>query len=153
MAQEAIGSDSLKMWEKVLLENRLVWLASRVEVPCLWLHASDDELVRIRQVRAVVKRMSQSKLMIVPGRSGMDIWRHRAAMQAMTRFMGKGFGTEHEFRLRNVEGTRKWPLTRPVSRSARWTSPGCRRRTHQPRDFRRLVYQPEYRFLSPTQYF
>ena len=32
--------------------------------------------------------------MIVPGKSGMDIWRDHAAMQAMTRFIAKGFGEE-----------------------------------------------------------
>ena len=96
VAQEALRPDSLKLWEKVLLENRLCRVASRVKVPVLWLHASDDELVRTRQVRTLVKRMSQAKLMIVPGRSGMDIWRDRDAMRAMTLFMAKGFGTELE---------------------------------------------------------
>jgi DNA-binding CsgD family transcriptional regulator/pimeloyl-ACP methyl ester carboxylesterase len=96
VAQEALSSDSLKLWEKVLLENRLSKVVSRVRVPVLWLHASTDELVKTRHVRALVKRMRQAKLMIVPGRSGMDIWRDRAAMRAMTLFIAKGFGTELE---------------------------------------------------------
>ncbi len=96
VAQEALSSDSLKLWEEVLLKHRLSRLASRVRVPVLLLHASDDELVRTCDVRTLSKRISQGKLMIVPGRSGMDIWRDRAAMQAMTLFIAKGFGTELE---------------------------------------------------------
>ena len=96
VAQEALSSDSLKLWEKVLLESRLSKVVSRVRVPVLWLHAAADELVRTRHVRRLVERMRQAKLMIVPGRSGMDIWRDRAAMQAMTIFLAKGFGTDLE---------------------------------------------------------
>jgi hypothetical protein len=50
--------------------------------------------MRIHHVKTVVKRMRQAELMIVPGKSGMDIWRDRAAMQAITRFIAKGFGEE-----------------------------------------------------------
>jgi DNA-binding CsgD family transcriptional regulator/pimeloyl-ACP methyl ester carboxylesterase len=96
VAQQALSSDSLKLWEKVLLENRLSKVVSRVRVPVLWLHASDDELVKTRHVRKLVTGIRQVKLMIVPGRSGMDIWRDRAAMQAMTLFIAKGFGAELE---------------------------------------------------------
>jgi len=94
VAQDAISSDALKLWEKLLLETRLSPLASRVGVPALWLHASNDELVRIHHVKTVVKRMRQAELMIVPGKSGMDVWRDHAAMETMTRFIAKGFGEE-----------------------------------------------------------
>jgi DNA-binding CsgD family transcriptional regulator/pimeloyl-ACP methyl ester carboxylesterase len=96
VAREALSSNALMHWEQVLRRNSLSSMASRVAAPALWLHAVDDELVTAKNARTLVKTMRKATLMMVPGRSAMDIWRDRTAMQAMTRFLAKGFGIEDE---------------------------------------------------------
>ncbi len=97
VARKALTSDSLSHWEKVLSESRLTSIAPGMAAPALFLHAADDELVSVQDVETLVReRMTNAALMKVPGKSGMDIWRDRNAMQAIARFFAKGFGVEAE---------------------------------------------------------
>lgn len=92
VARNAISSAALQRWEKVLLESSLYQLARQVRVPVLWLHASNDELVDVHHVKHIVEQIQNAELVMVPGRSGMDIWRDRAVMSTIIEFVGKGFG-------------------------------------------------------------
>ena len=96
VSREALGPDVLRHWEDVLDENDLLSVAARVTAPALYLHAVDDELVSLATAQALVRRMPNCKLMIVPGHSGIDVWRDRMAVQEIARFLGAGFGTESE---------------------------------------------------------
>jgi DNA-binding CsgD family transcriptional regulator/pimeloyl-ACP methyl ester carboxylesterase len=96
VAREAVESDALKQWEDVLDANALLSIAARVRVPALSLHAADDELVPLPAVHALAHSLSNSTLMIVPGHSGMDIWRDRGAVHSIARFLADGFGVELE---------------------------------------------------------
>lgn len=95
VAREALTSTPLRLWEQVLRQNRLSSIISQVATPTLWLHAANDELVAVQDVQALVTSMKRATLMTVPGKSGMDVWRDRAAMQAMTQFLAEGFGVAH----------------------------------------------------------
>jgi DNA-binding CsgD family transcriptional regulator/pimeloyl-ACP methyl ester carboxylesterase len=118
VAREALNSPSLMLWEKLLVENRLTSVGSRVSVPVLCLHAADDELVPVQEVQSLVKAMSDATLKTVPGRSGMDIWRDRPTVQAMAQFFAKGFGVERNF-ARAQRRRRQTPVEYPAGLSGR----------------------------------
>jgi DNA-binding CsgD family transcriptional regulator/pimeloyl-ACP methyl ester carboxylesterase len=96
VAREALGSDALTQWENVLDGNDLLSIAARVTAPSLYLHAADDQLVPLPAVHALVRGLANSKLMVVPGHSGIDVWRDRDAVQHIARFLAYGFGIESE---------------------------------------------------------
>jgi len=96
VAREALQSDALKQWEDILDGNDLLSMAARVTAPTLYLHAANDDLVPLTAGRALVRRLANSKLMVVPGNSGMDVWRDRGAVQSIARFLAQGFGVESE---------------------------------------------------------
>jgi DNA-binding CsgD family transcriptional regulator len=96
VAREALESDALKQWEHVLDGNDLLATAGRVTAPALYLHAADDQLVPLAAGHALVRGMTHSKLMVVPGKSGMDVWRDRGTVQDIARFLAVGFGIESE---------------------------------------------------------
>jgi DNA-binding CsgD family transcriptional regulator/pimeloyl-ACP methyl ester carboxylesterase len=96
VAREALESDALKQWEDVLDGNDLLSLAARVTAPALHLHAADDLLVPMAAGHALASGMANSRLMVVPGHSGMDVWRDRGAVQSIARFLADGFGIESE---------------------------------------------------------
>lgn len=119
VAQKALTSDALKHWEKVLVDSRLISIAPGMAAPTLFLHAADDELVSVQDVETLVREvMADAALMKVPGRSGMDIWRDRNAVQAMARFFGKAFGVEAEVS-RAHRGRRQATAEYPAGLSAR----------------------------------
>lgn len=118
VAQKALTSDSLKHWESVLTENRLIPIAYGVEAPALFLHAADDEMVSINEVQSLVNLMGDADLIMVPGRSGMDIWRDRGAVQAMSQFFAMGFGVEGEV-MRAHRGRRQTMTEYPAGLSER----------------------------------
>jgi DNA-binding CsgD family transcriptional regulator/pimeloyl-ACP methyl ester carboxylesterase len=96
VARAALESAALKQWEDVLDGNDLLSLAARVTAPALHLHAADDLLVPMAAGQALASGMANSRLMVVPGHSGMDVWRDRGAVQSIARFLADGFGIESE---------------------------------------------------------
>lgn len=118
VAQKALTSDSLKHWEKVLLENRLPSIASGTETPALFLHAADDQMVSVEEVQSLVTSMRDAELITVPGKSGMDIWRDRSAVQAMAQFFARGFGVAAEV-MRAQRGRRQTVAEYPAGLSER----------------------------------
>jgi DNA-binding CsgD family transcriptional regulator/pimeloyl-ACP methyl ester carboxylesterase len=98
-AREALQSDALKHWEGVLDGNDMLSIAARVTVPALYLHAAEDELVPLPAVHRLVRALPNAKLMIVPGHSGMDVWRDREAVEDIARFLADGFGIGPEVAL------------------------------------------------------
>jgi DNA-binding CsgD family transcriptional regulator len=118
VAREALQSDALKQWEDVLDANALPTIAARVSVPALCLHAADDELVPLPAVHALARRLPNSTLMIVPGHSGMDVWRDRDAVHSIARFLAGGFGVELEVG-RSQRHARRSRGDRPAGLSAR----------------------------------
>jgi DNA-binding CsgD family transcriptional regulator/pimeloyl-ACP methyl ester carboxylesterase len=91
VAKQAIGSEELDLWCKLLGDSNLAALAATVRSRVLWLHASNDQLVEIGRVRPIVESMPSAELAIVPGKSGMDIWRNQGAMRRMLTFIAEGF--------------------------------------------------------------
>ena len=61
-------------------------------------------LVPLAAGHALVRRLANSKLMVVPGNSGMDVWRDRGAVQSIARFLAQGFGVESEVAAGPTEG-------------------------------------------------
>lgn len=94
VAREALNSDALTLWEQMLHENRLRPLASGLAGPTLWLHAANDQLVAVQDLQALVETMCNATIVTFPGKSGMDVWRDRLTVQAMTLFLARGFGIE-----------------------------------------------------------
>lgn len=95
VAREALTPTTLRLWEQVLLQNRISSIVSQVASPTLWLHAENDELAAVDDVQALINSMESATLMSVPGRSGMDVWRDRPAMKVMAQFLAEGFGVVH----------------------------------------------------------
>ena len=152
VAREALESDALKQWEDVLDGNDLLSIAARVTAPTLYLHAADDDLVPLAAGRALVRRLANSKLMVVPGNSGMDVWRDRGLFKASRASSPRALVSNLKScgpngRRARTAGPSGWPFgARGGSASA--TSG----RQDQPADGQRVVHQPQYRFPSPPQH-
>jgi DNA-binding NarL/FixJ family response regulator len=69
-------------------------MAAGLTTPALCVHAADDELVTRAASDALVQSMANARLMRVPGKSGMDVWRDRSAVMAIARFLARAFGIE-----------------------------------------------------------
>jgi DNA-binding CsgD family transcriptional regulator len=102
----------------VLLENRLTSIASGTETPALFLHAADDQMVSVEEVQSLVTSMRDAELITIPGKSGMDIWRDRSAVQAMAQFFARGFGLAAEV-MRAQRGRRQTVAEYPAGLSER----------------------------------
>ncbi len=96
VAQGAVTSEMLGHWERLVAENRLSSIAGQVETATLCLQAAEDELVGSDAISSLVNMMPKATLRIVSGRSAMDIWRDRSAVQAIRQFLSVGFGVEQE---------------------------------------------------------
>jgi DNA-binding CsgD family transcriptional regulator/pimeloyl-ACP methyl ester carboxylesterase len=94
VAREALEPDALQCWENVLNDSDLLEIAARVTAPTLYVNVADDEVIPLAAARALVSRMRQATLLSVPGRSPMDVWRDRAGVQQVARFIAKHFGIE-----------------------------------------------------------
>jgi len=79
-------------WEHLLAENSLSSIVAQVEVDTLCLQAADDELINSDVIRSLVNVMPRATLRMVPGRSAMDVWRDRSAVQAIRQFLSVGLG-------------------------------------------------------------
>jgi DNA-binding CsgD family transcriptional regulator/pimeloyl-ACP methyl ester carboxylesterase len=107
VAREALTPNALSQWEQLLRETKLSSITPSTPIPTLWLHAENDELVSVHHAQALVNSMQNARLMTVPGKSGMDVWRDRTAVQAMKQFLADGFGAQHNFVDRQPRRRRK----------------------------------------------
>jgi DNA-binding CsgD family transcriptional regulator/pimeloyl-ACP methyl ester carboxylesterase len=87
VARGALDAATLAQWERLLRRHEAEPVAVAITVPALYLHAADDQLVPLRAAEAFIERFEIVTLKIVPGRSGMDVWRNRAAVDAVLRFL------------------------------------------------------------------
>lgn len=90
VAQAALTPDALAQWERLLDRHELLAVAAAVSAPALYLHAADDHLVPRASAEAMVAQLANATLSIVPGKSAMDVWRHRAAVNEIVRFLQIG---------------------------------------------------------------
>lgn len=90
LARAALTSRMLAAWEALLERENLMTLARAVKPPALYLHAADDQLVPLSAAQALVGHLPNATLRIVSGRSGMDVWRNRAAVEEVVRFVRTG---------------------------------------------------------------
>lgn len=89
-ARASLDPATLAQWAAIMDGNRQEALARGVTVPALYLHAADDPLVPLSAAQSFVAHMADARLVIVPGRSGMDIWRNRSAVDEIVRFLRSG---------------------------------------------------------------
>lgn len=87
VARAALTPGALAAWEAILERANPEAAASAVTMPALYLHAADDQLVPLSAAKAFVRHLPDAALRIVPGRSGMDVWRNRAAVEEIVRFV------------------------------------------------------------------
>lgn len=87
VAGAALDESTLDRWERLLEREDLLALAANVSAPALYFHAADDSLVPLEAAEALVGRLRHGTLRIVPGRSGMSVWRHRAAVREIVAFL------------------------------------------------------------------
>ena len=90
VAQASLDPDTLTQWEHLLERQDLLSGAAAVSAPALYLHAADDHLVPRSAAEALVGKLANGNLRIVPGRSGMDVWRNRTAVHEIARFLHIG---------------------------------------------------------------
>lgn len=90
VAQASVDAGTLARWERLLKRHTLPALADGVSAPALYLHAADDHLVPLAAAEALVARLRHGTLRIVPGTSPMDVWRNRAAVHEIARFLRAG---------------------------------------------------------------
>ena len=90
VARAALVPSALAAWEALLERENLTALASAVKAPALYLHATDDQLVPLSAAQSLVGQLANATLRIVPGRSGMDVWRNGAALEEILSFVRTG---------------------------------------------------------------
>lgn len=90
VAQASLGPDTLAQWEHLLRRQNLLAIAAAVSAPAIYLHAAEDHLVPKSAAEALVGQLANGSLRIVPGGSAMDVWRSRAAVHEVVRFLKIG---------------------------------------------------------------
>ena len=90
VARASLAPRMLAAWEALLARENLTSLARAVTAPALYFHAADDQLVPLSSAQALVRALPEATLRIVPGRSGMDVWRHGAAVEELLGFVRTG---------------------------------------------------------------
>lgn len=90
VARASLDSRALAQWEHLLEREKLQAIAVTVTARALYLHAADDHLVPRAAAEAFVSHLANATLRIVPGKSGMDVWRNRAAVHEIVRFLEIG---------------------------------------------------------------
>jgi DNA-binding CsgD family transcriptional regulator/pimeloyl-ACP methyl ester carboxylesterase len=100
VARASLTPGMLAAWEALLARENLTALARAVKAPALYLHAADDQLVPLSGAQALVSELPEATLRIVPGRSGMDVWRNRAAVEEILDFVRIGDSSAAMPRLR-----------------------------------------------------
>jgi pimeloyl-ACP methyl ester carboxylesterase len=127
IARQALEPRGLREWEQVLASISLLEMAARVTTPTLYFNVADDEVVPLSSGQALVARMPQARLITVPGRSAIDVWRDRGC-PADGVVPGTAFRHRTERSSRAATGTQVSgrPPERPVR--ARGRSPASARR-------------------------
>ena len=110
VARESLPASALKAWERLLRRERILTLAGRVSAPALYVHAAADHLVPRPAAQALVERLPDARLIVVSATSGMDVWRNRAAVRDIVRFL-------------HTEGDRDAAKPSPAGRSRRPPNP------------------------------
>lgn len=90
VARASLAPSMLAAWEALLARENLTVLARAVKAPALYLHAADDQLVPLAAAQSLVSELPEATLRIVPGRSGMDVWRNGAAVEEILGFVRTG---------------------------------------------------------------
>lgn len=91
VARAALNEFALTRWERLLQQENLLAIASSVSQPALYFHAAADNLVPLSAARALVDNLQNACLRIVEAKSGMHVWRIRAAIDEMVDFLGADF--------------------------------------------------------------
>ena len=94
VAREALEPTVLQDWEDVLDATDLLNVAGRVTAPALYVNVADDEVIPLAAAQALVDCLPHATLITVPGQSPMDVWRDRAGVQQVARFLAQHFGIE-----------------------------------------------------------
>jgi DNA-binding CsgD family transcriptional regulator/pimeloyl-ACP methyl ester carboxylesterase len=118
VCREALGPDALQYWEEVLDGTDLLGAAARVAAPTLYVNVADDEVFPLSAAQALVDRMASATLITRPGRSPVDVWRDRAGVQYIARFLAQHFGVEADV-LRAQRQERKSRVVHPTGLSER----------------------------------
>jgi DNA-binding NarL/FixJ family response regulator len=90
VARASLAPSMLAAWEALLARENPTALARAVKAPALYLHAADDQLVPRSAAQSLVSQLPEATLRIVPGRSGMDVWRNVAAVEEIVTFVRTG---------------------------------------------------------------
>ena len=120
VCREALTPDALQYWEDVLDGTDLLGTAARVAAPTLYVNVADDEVIPLSGAQALVDRMARATLITLPGRSPVDVWRDRAGVQFIARFLAQHFGVETDV-LRAQRQERKSRVVHPTGLSERET--------------------------------
>jgi DNA-binding CsgD family transcriptional regulator len=118
VSREALGPDAMRYWEDVLDGADLLGTAARVAAPTLYVNVADDEVIPVSAAQALVDRMPRATLITVPGRSPADVWRDRAGVRYVTRFLAQHFGVEADV-LRAQRQERRSRVAHPAGLSER----------------------------------
>lgn len=118
VAREALDPVALQYWEDVLDVTDLLGIAARVSAPALYVHVADDAMIPQSAAEALAGRMPHATLMTVPGRSPIDVWRDRAGLQRIARFVAQHFGIEADI-VRAQRQERKSRIVHRTGLSAR----------------------------------
>lgn len=111
VARASLDPRALAQWEHLLEREKLLPLAAGVAAPALYLHAADDHLVPRPAAEALVARLANAALKVVPGKSAMDVWRNRAAVHDVVAFLSTGQQHAHTVPVRpaNRSGKATYP--------------------------------------------
>lgn len=102
VARASLDASTLAAWERVMSREKLSALTGRISTPAVYFHADTDDLVPLRAAEAMVGRLANATLSVVAAKSGMGVWRNRAAVREIVRF----FETDQD-RERSTAGARR----------------------------------------------
>jgi DNA-binding CsgD family transcriptional regulator/pimeloyl-ACP methyl ester carboxylesterase len=92
VAREALDSESLAGWLRVLGSVRVEALTDHVDTPAICVHATEDDLVSADATRRFARLLPNATVFPVHAATGMQIWREDTALDALDAFFSTRLG-------------------------------------------------------------
>jgi DNA-binding NarL/FixJ family response regulator len=87
LMKNAASAESFDAYERVINDSSLEPLLSETQTPVLFVHAEGDEMLPADIARQLADLTAQATVLLVPGTSGMDVWRHDGVIDTISRYL------------------------------------------------------------------
>jgi DNA-binding CsgD family transcriptional regulator/pimeloyl-ACP methyl ester carboxylesterase len=113
LMKSAVDAERFDSYQDMLSETDLPRILAGLEMPALFVHAAEDQLIGPEAASRLAGAMSDATVLLMPGTSGVDSWRSVDVLEKIARFLE---GDRQGFERSDVSGTARAPSIRLTDR-------------------------------------